>query len=52
MTETTRVRTPQTRNRRNPRPVAKRGREDKQYHTREERAMFQLGNRAALKETT
>ena len=46
------VKVPQTRNRRRPKPVAKRGREDKQYHTREERAMFQLGNRAALKETT
>jgi hypothetical protein len=43
---------PKPRNRKNPKPVAKRGREDKQYHTREERAMFQLGNRAALKETT
>jgi len=43
---------PKTRDRKNPRPVAKRGREDKQYHTREERAMFQLGNRAALKENT
>lgn len=43
------VKVPKTRNRRSPKPVAKRGREDKQYHTREERAMFQLGNRAALK---
>lgn len=50
MSDTARVNPPQTRNRRNPRPVAKRGREDKQYHSREERAMFQLGNRAALKE--
>ena len=43
---------PKTRNRKNPKPVAKRGREDKQYHAREERAMFQLGKRAVLKETT
>lgn len=41
---------PRTRNRRRPKPVAKRGHEDKKYHTRDERQMFQLGNRAALKE--
>ncbi len=43
-------RAPRRRNPRSPKPVAKRGRKNKQYHSREERAMFQLGNRAALKE--
>lgn len=35
-----------------PEPVAKRDRENQKYHNREEREMFQLGQRAELKETT
>lgn len=32
-----------------PEPKAKRGKQDKQYRTREERETFQLGSRAKLK---
>ena len=35
-----------------PEPRAKRGRINQKYRSKEERVMFQLGNRATLKETT
>lgn len=35
-----------------PKPRTKRGRVNQKYRSKEERVMFQLGNRATLKETT